>query len=121
MFYTKLVISEPVEQAYRAVITERWNFVPLTTSGGTKARRFASDGAWKENPTFGSYNSQKSMEISETKSVLDRVVRDNITFVEEIRVWESTAIAQDFVAAIQALNLAGVTVSYEGDTDPTAV
>jgi hypothetical protein len=44
-----------------------------------------------------------------------------VNYYEAIRFWDSATVAQDFVTAVQALNLAGVTISYEGDTDPATV
>ena len=123
MFYTKVVISESVEESYRAVISKRWEFVPLTTSGGTKARRFTAGSDWNFVPvhTFEDYNSQESQQEREDTVRSGNILPNETTYIEEVRSWESAAIAQDFVTAVQALNLTGVTISYNGDTDPTAV
>lgn len=121
MFYTKLVISESVEQAYAAIMTTRWEFVALTPSGGTKASRVTVDGEWQFNPGYSNYNSVTSEADYKEKLKQGPVFPDDTAYYEAVRGWDSAAIAQDFVAAVQALNLPGVTISYEGATDPTVV
>ena len=122
MFYTKLVISESVEQAYAAIMSTRWEFVALTTSGGTKASRVIVDGEWQFNPGYPNYNSVTSEAECKEKLNLGIVFfPDDTAYYEGVRGWDSAAIAQDFVSAVQALNLPGVTISYEGATDPTVV
>jgi hypothetical protein len=123
MFYTKLVISESVEESYRAFLSKRWEFVALTTSGGTKAKRYAPDSEWDFTPVhiFESYNSQESQEDWDQDAPQNNIFPDGTTYFEAVRGWESAAIAQDFVAAVQSLNLTGVTISYEGENDSTSV
>lgn len=121
MFYTKLVISESVEQAYAAIMPTRWEFVALTTSGGTKASRVTVDGEWEFNPGYSTYNSVTSKAEREELLKLGSVFPDGTAYYEAVRGWDSAAIAQEWVAAVQALNLPGVTISYEGATDPTVV
>ena len=126
MFYTKLIIQAldnvSLQEKYFAFLNKRWDFVPATTSGGVVAHREGADGEWYPNPDYASYNSATSKARMDAINPADLPgFAVGLTWFEEVRGWESAAIAQDFVTAVQALNLAGVTISYEGDTDPTAV
>lgn len=121
MFYTKLVISESVEQAYAAIMPARWALVPASTSGGTKAVRFTVDGEWEFNPGYATYNSVTSAAEWEEQLKQGSVFPAGTAYYEAVRGWDSAAIAQEWVADVQALNLPGVTISYEGATDPTVV
>jgi hypothetical protein len=123
MFYTKLVIqnSDPVvvAQSYISTVNKRWDFVAVSTTGGTKAHRETAAGEWIFNPGFDSYNSQESKDQGEDL-ILDNTILNGNAYYEGIKVWDSAEVAQAFVSAIQALTLTGVTVSYEGTVDPTA-
>jgi hypothetical protein len=121
MFYTKLVISESLEQSYAAIMPTRWALVPVNTSGGTKASRLTVDGEWEFNPGYADYNSVDSEAEWEEQLKEGPVFPDGTAYYEAVRGWDSASVAQDFVTAVQALNIAGVTITYEGDTDPTAV
>jgi hypothetical protein len=121
MFYTKLVISESLEQSYATIMPTRWALVPVNTSGGTKAYRFAATDEWIPNPAYATYNSVDSEAEWEERLKEGPVFPDGTAYYEGVRGWDSATVAQDWVTAVQALNLAGVTISYEGDTDPTAV
>jgi hypothetical protein len=125
MFYTKLVIqnSDPVvvAESYISSINKRWDFVAVSTTGGTKAHRETVAGEWILNPEFNSYDSEESKEQNEQLPVDTATVLNGGTYYEGIKVWDSATVAQEWVTAVQALNLAGVTISYEGDTDPTTV
>ena len=125
MFYTKLVIenSNPIvtAESYIAVLTKRWDFVAVSPAGGTKAYRETAGSEWIENPGFDSYNSEKSKEYVDQLSMNPATILNGGVYYEGIKVWDSADVAQAFVTAIQALNLTGVTISYEGETDPTAV
>lgn len=123
MFYTKLVIqnSDSLITAYLAILNKRWDLVSATPSGGTKAYRLESAGEWVLRANIDAYNSAESKAIVESIGTNVEVFPEGIEYYEGIRVWDSAAIAQQFVAAVQALNLPGVTISYEGATDPTVV
>jgi hypothetical protein len=125
MFYTKLVISESsellLEQSFVAVLSARWGFVSVTTTGGSKAKRYTPTSEWVPSANFENYNSAESEAENGDLSASGNLFPAGTTYYEEVRGWESAAIAQQFVAAVQALNLSGVTVSYEDTTDPTAV
>jgi len=124
MFYTKLVIqnSDPVvvAESYIATLAKRWDFVAVSTTGGTKAYREAAAGEWISNPGFDGYNSQTSKEQGEEITLDKNTILNGNAYYEGIKVWDSAEVAQAFVSAIQALALTGVTVSYEGTVDPTA-
>jgi hypothetical protein len=124
MFYTKLVIqnADSLRDAYLATLNKRWDLVSETPSGGTKAHRLAPAGAWNLHANIDSYNSVAS------KAQSDLIDYDTVEFFpagteyyEGIKVWDSAEVAQEFVAAIQSLNIASVTISYEGTVDPSAV
>ena len=125
MFYTKLVISESsellLEQSFVAVLSARWGFVSVTTTGGSKAKRYTPTGEWVPSPNFENYDSAESEAENGNLSASGNLFPAGTTHYEEVRVWESAAIAQQFVAAVQGLNLSSVTISYEDTTDPTAV
>jgi hypothetical protein len=125
MFYTKLVIqnSDPVvvAESYISSINKRWDFVAVSTTGGTKAHRETATGEWILNPEFNSYNSKESKDYCDQLTIDPATILNGSTYYEGIKVWDSATVAQDFVTAVQALNIAGVTITYEGDTDPTAV
>ena len=125
MFYTKLVIenSNPivVAESYIATLTKRWDFVAVSPAGGTKAHRETAGGEWIENPGFADYNSQTSKQQGEEIYLDKATILNGSVYYEGIKVWDSADVAQAFVTAIQALNLTGVAISYEGETDPTAV
>jgi hypothetical protein len=121
MFYTKLVISESVEQSYATIMPTRWALVSTNTSGGTKAYRYETIGPWTQPPNFANYNSVESESFWGEKLKEGPVFPDGTAYYEAVRSWDSADVAQEWVAAVQALNLTGVTISYEGTTDPSAV
>jgi len=124
MFYTKLVIqnSDPVvvAESYISTINKRWDFVAVSTTGGTKAHRETAAGEWIFNPKFDSYNSQASKDQVEDMYLDKNTILNGNAYYEGIKVWDSAEVAQAFVSAIQALTLPGVAISYEGTVDPTA-
>jgi hypothetical protein len=122
MFYTKLVISETPEQsadqAYLAVLQARWPLVSVTTTGGTKARRFAAADSWTQTPDFETYDSAASEAWFDHDAT--SIFPDGTTYYEAVKAWDTAEVAQQFVAAVQALNVPGVVISYDGATDPSA-
>jgi hypothetical protein len=122
MFYVKMIVQAPDDAALSetllAIMNKRWEFIPLTTSGGNKAQRFTAADDWVFSPNIDSYN---SAEAKARFQGIDKVFDSGTGYYEAIKVWDSANIAQNFVAAIQSLNLTGVTISYEGEIDPTAV
>lgn len=125
MFYTKLVIqdSDPVvvAESYIATLTKRWDFVAVSTAGGTKAHRETTGGEWIFNPGFDGYNSQESKDVGEEIYIDKDTILNGSTYYEGIKAWDTADVAQSFVSAIQALTLPGVAISYEGTVDPTEV
>jgi hypothetical protein len=122
MFYVKMIVQAPddtvLSETLLAIMNKRWEFVPLNTSGGNKAQRFTTNGDWVFSPNIDSYN---SAEAKARFQGIDKVFDSGTGYYEAIKVWDSATVAQDFAAAIHSLNLPGVTISYEGTTDPTAV
>ena len=120
MFYTKLVISESVEQSYATIMPTRWALVSSNTSGGTRACRFTPAGEWNVIPGYATYDSADSE--ANWKQILQAgpVFPAGTAYYEAVRGWDSDVVAQEWVTAVQALNLTGVTISYEGATDPSA-
>jgi anti-sigma-K factor RskA len=125
MFYTNVIIqdsdSESLNEKLLATLDKRWEFVSVTKTGGTQRHRLAANAEWIEHLRYTpeTYNSEAQKQ--QFHKDINKNITRNATYYETVRFWESAAIAQDFVAAVQALNLAGVTASYQGDTDPTAV
>jgi hypothetical protein len=121
MYYTNLILQgTEMENAFRVTINKRWDFVTLTTSGGTKAIRIEPNGEW-EQLTRSDYNSQASREQWEEYIATQPLECPPSHYYEAIRSWDSEAIARDWVAAVQALNVPNCSAAYLGTTDPSAV
>jgi hypothetical protein len=128
MHYTKLIIQAAdnvlLLETYIATLTIRWGFNSVTKTGGTQWHRMAADAEWTHHDsctpeTYNSDISKEQYDLIDVTTVPGFPV--GTTYFETMRFWESAAVAQDYVAAIQTSNLPGITVSYEGTTAPTAV
>jgi hypothetical protein len=123
MYYTKLVLEDHVEMtlndAFLLIIEERWK---LMSDGNGRTKYYMVEGAesWTLNETYD------SMTVEESKQNWDAKVQGeqsafspSVTRHACIKVWNTESAAQAWVAAVEALDLPGVTISYHGTTDPT--
>lgn len=122
MFYTKIVVTgsaeQSADQAFMAILPTRWSFVSISTTGGSKRRRYGPTDSWILTPNFETYDSAKSEAWFDHEAT--SVLPEGTTYYEAVKEWDTAEVAQQFVAAVQALNVPGVVISYEGATDPSA-
>jgi hypothetical protein len=119
MYYTKIILEETdtmsVNDVFRLILEERWKFID-DGNGRTRYRCKSPDQEWTENL---SYNNP----AVEVKSYVDAWTDDffdpSVVYLGMIKIWNTQSAAQGWVAAVQTLDLPGVTISYHGTTDPS--
>lgn len=123
MYYTKIIIEDceemPLNDAYQIVMGERWNFLE---DGNGRTKYNQADSAnepWILNDSFEEIDAVASKEIWDTNWAGQAVFPAGQTYHALIKIWNTQAAAQGWVAAVQAHNLPGVTISYHGTTDPS--
>lgn len=119
MYYTKLIVQDHAEttlnDAYIAAIEERWKFIE-DGNGLTKCHRDSPSDSYQLNTGY-------NYTALESKAFWDGHIgakfKPSVTYHEVIKVWNTQEAAEGWVAAVQALALPGITISYHGTTDPT--
>lgn len=122
MYYTKLIIEDHAEMtlndAYQLAMEERWKLIS-DGNGRTKYNQITVDGTWILNDALEDFNAQQSKQNWDEKWASQLVFAPQTIYHALIKVWNTESAAQAWVAAVEALDLPGVTISYHGTTDPT--
>ena len=120
MYYTQIIIEDhpeaTVNDNFVSVLTERWKFIE-DGNGRSKYIKRTPEGAWLLNSSYGVENLQDIKEQYDSWGTV--YFGPTVTYLGMIKVWNTESAAQGWVAAVEALDLPGVTISYHGTTDPT--
>jgi hypothetical protein len=120
MYYTQIIIEDhpeaTVNDNFVSVLAERWKFIE-DGNGRSKYVKKDPEGAWLLNPGYSVENLQDVKEQYESWGTV--YFGPSVTYLGMIKVWNTESAAQAWVAAVGALDLPGVTISYHGTTDPT--
>lgn len=121
MYYTKLIIEDHAEMslndAYYLTMGERWKLM-ADGNGRTMYNQFEGDDSWVLNETLESHSTEES-KMTWDERVPSLAFNPGVTSHGLIKVWNTESAAQAWVAAVEALDLPGVAISYHGTTDPT--